>query len=137
LSAEFWIAGRYDSTDRINAYYQDLTARVAALPGVTSAAVVEAGLPLQRGGNMPVQINGEYLHGTLDYRTITPSYFATLQIPLREGRLIDASDVGTGEPIVVVSESFAKRSSSPAPRSAACSGWVAHADHAPRGRRRR
>jgi predicted permease len=108
LSAEIWITGsRYDSTTTIAGFYRDLTQRLAALPGVEQAAVVEAGLPLERGGNLPVTVDGQF-HST-DYRTVTPAYFATLGSPLIAGRALEAADAAHAEPVVVVNQSFAHR----------------------------
>ncbi len=53
LSAEMWLTGtRYNSPATTSAYYHTVTERLQAIPGVKSAAVVEAGLPLERGGNI-------------------------------------------------------------------------------------
>ena len=109
-TAEIWLSGaRYDSTAKIWSFYRDLTARLAALPGVQSAAVVEAGLPLQRGGNLGVALDGEVIRSSIDYRTVTPDYFRTLGIPLKHGRGLLVSDAGGAPPVAVVSESFAQR----------------------------
>jgi predicted permease len=40
---------------------------------------------------------------------VTPSYFATMGIPLRRGRLLDESDVRGGEEAIIISESLARR----------------------------
>src|SRR5437870_447875 len=86
VAAEIWLTGtRYDSTPAIAGFYRDLTARLEALPGVTSAAVVEAGLPLQRGGNATVEIPGQQ-RWSIDYRSITPGFFRTLGTPVIDGR---------------------------------------------------
>jgi len=116
VAAEFWLTGtRYDSTPAIAGFYRDLTARLEALPGVTGAAVVEAGLPLQQGGNATVTVSGEN-RWSIDYRSITPGFFRTLGTPLIEGRDFTSAD-GTGAPpVVIVNESFARRVlSDPAP----------------------
>ena len=76
LSAEIWLTGsHYGTPTAIAGFYRDLTTRLQALPGVASAAVVEAGLPLERGGNMGVSRDGQRLQGGIDYRTVTPDYF--------------------------------------------------------------
>jgi hypothetical protein len=77
------------------------------LPGVTSAAVVEAGLPLQRGGNTPVWIEGEQT--SVDYRSVTPGYFETLGIAFETGRDFSAADRAGGAPVVIVNGAFARR----------------------------
>lgn len=108
LSAEIWLTGsRYDSTAAIAGFYGELTRRLEALPGVERAAVVEAGLPLVRGGNLPVTVDGQF--HSADYRTVTPGYFATLRIPLLAGRVLEAGDAEHAEPVVVVNRSFARR----------------------------
>jgi predicted permease len=108
LSAEIWLSGsRYDSATAIAGFYRELTQRLRALPGVERAAVVEAGLPLERGGNLPVMVDGQF--HSADYRTVTPGYFATLRIPLIAGRVLEAADAEHAEPVVVVNQAFAHR----------------------------
>jgi putative ABC transport system permease protein len=108
LSAEIWLTGsRYDSTTAIANFYGELTRRLDALPGVERAAVVEAGQPLVRGGNLPVEVDGEYR--STDYRTVTPGYFAALRIQLLAGRVLTTADREHAEPVVVVNRAFAHR----------------------------
>ena len=108
VSAEIWLTGtRYDSTRAISGFYRDLTSRLAALPGVQGAAVVEAGLPLQQGGNATVIVSESRL--SIDYRVITPGYFRTLGAALLEGRDFSESDAAGAAPVVIVNESFVRR----------------------------
>jgi predicted permease len=110
IAAEIWLTGsRYDSTAAIAGYYERIRAQLEATPGVRAAAVVEAGIPLVRGGNMGVAVDGIELQQTTNYRTVTPTYFATLGIPVLRGRVFAASDVESSEPVAIVSESFARR----------------------------
>jgi putative ABC transport system permease protein len=110
LSAEIWLNGTgYDSTTAIADFYRRLTSQVELLPGVRSAAVVEAGLPLDRGGNQYVMIEGRAEGASVDYRAITPSYFRTLAIRLEQGREFTPGDVQGAEPVAVVNQSFARR----------------------------
>ena len=110
IAVELWLTGtRYDSTNAIAAFYDRLEERVRALPGVRSAAVIEAGIPLVLGGNMGVMVGGRGLGATINYRTVTPGYFQTMGIPLKRGRAFAAGDVQTAEPVAIVSESFARR----------------------------
>src|SRR5213080_3723098 len=110
VAAEIWLTGsRYDSTSTIAAFYDRLRERLETSPGIRSAAVIEAGIPLVRGGNLAVAVNGEYPPATINYRTVTPRYFETMAIPLRRGRDFAAGDVQTAEPVAIVSESFAER----------------------------
>jgi len=110
VTAEIWLTGsRYDSTAAIGGFYGELTRRLEAVPGVQSAAVVEAGLPLQRGGNMPATVDGAIQPRSVDYRTVTPGYFGTLGVRLLAGRLLTDADGAGGEPVAVVSQVFAQR----------------------------
>lgn len=110
LAAEIWLTGtRYESAAATSEFYDRLTTELGALPGVVRAGVVEAGLPLERGGNLPVSLDGEYLRGSVDYRSITPGYLDALGVAIRQGRGLAATDVEGGEPVVVVNETFATR----------------------------
>jgi putative ABC transport system permease protein len=109
VSAELWLTGtHYDTAPAIASYYDDVVRRVKAIPGVSSAAIVEAGLPLTRGGNTGIAVKGEQMK-SVDYRAVTPGFFATLGIPLRQGRYLDATDRTASEPVVVVNEAYARR----------------------------
>ncbi len=110
LAAEIWLTGTgRDSTAAITALYGEVTRRLEAMPGVSSAAVVEAGLPLQRGGNMPFSVDGRVIQAATEYRTATPGYLELLRVPLVEGRLLASGDVAGAEPVAVVSRAFARQ----------------------------
>ena len=108
IAVELWLTGtRYDSTSAIAGFYDRLEERVRALPGVRSAAVIEAGIPLVRGGNLAVAVDGQYVPA--NYRTVTPHYFETMAIPLKRGREFAAGDVQAAELVAIVTESFARQ----------------------------
>ncbi len=110
ISAEIWLTGsRYDSSTTVSAFYREITSRLNALPGVVSSAVVEAGMPLERGGNLVALLDGQRVKRANDYRTITPRYFATLGTPLRLGRDFADADDGGAQPVAIVSQLFAHR----------------------------
>ena len=110
LSVEIWLNGtRYDTTEKIDAYSRGLAGRLAAQPGVQATAVVEAGLPLERGGNNEVRLDGQRVMASVDYRSVTPDYFRTLGIPLEGGRVFTDADGIGGEPVAIVNASFARR----------------------------
>lgn len=109
LTAEIWLTGtRYDSTSSIAGFYDALLARVDAIPGVRAAGVIEAGLPLQRGGNMPALVEGRMPYRIVDYRAVTPGYFKALGVPLIEGRSIGGEDQQGAQPVAVVNRAFAR-----------------------------
>jgi predicted permease len=112
LSMQFWLTGsKYRTTPEIANFYRALEQRIGGLPGVEDTAVVAAGLPLERGGNNGVRIAGEQeseFH-SVDYREITPGYFATLGVPLKQGRLFTSADSEKSAPVVIVTEAFVRK----------------------------
>lgn len=110
LSAEIWLNGtRYDTTEKMSVFCRDLVARMAGQPGVGTAAVVQAGMPLERGGNVGVRLDGEWIHASVDYRSVTPEFFRALGLPLHQGRVFTDADTMDGEVVAVVNASFARR----------------------------
>jgi putative ABC transport system permease protein len=92
----------------------DVVARLRTLPGVTHAAATSF-LPLDgnpgigssfRLADRPQPPPGE--RPVADYRPVTPGYFATLQIPLREGRDFTDADVGGRPRVAIVNEAFVR-----------------------------
>ncbi len=97
------------------AFYRSLLERVAAVPGVRSAALGSS-LPFE-GGNTAneVTIEGKPPGSigsspSADWRIASPGYFRTLLIPLRSGREFTEQDGGPGTPgVIIVSETMARR----------------------------
>jgi predicted permease len=93
-------------------FFQQLNERVATLPGVTAAAI-SSGLPgAQQGlGGTRFGLDGKTYDRELDHPTtrtltVSPSFFGTLGIPLRTGRLFtDGDRLGT-LPVAIVNERF-------------------------------
>jgi putative ABC transport system permease protein len=109
LSAEIWLTGtRIHSTAELTAYYNELTSRLKQLPGVQDAAVVSSGQPLERGGNASASVNGAPSEST-DFRVITPEYFRTLGVAVRDGRDFTAFDSESSEPVAIVNEAFVRK----------------------------
>src|SRR5512143_97249 len=93
-------------------FFDQVAERVAALPGVQSAAI-SAGLPAARqgfGGNSFAVEGQTYLKDKDRPRTrstgVTPNFFKTLNIPLRQGRLIDETDRVGSLNVAVVNQTF-------------------------------
>jgi predicted permease len=111
VAGEIWLTGSgYESTPAVANFYRDLIRRVEAVPGVRSAAVVEAGLPLNRGGNVSAIVNGQAEQRmSVDYRTITTGFFDALGVGMKRGRGFTDGD-GTGAPgVAIVNEAFARK----------------------------
>jgi putative ABC transport system permease protein len=92
---------KYRSDVDVTRLIQRVLERVSALPGVISAGMVNR-LPLA-GGNqtgaldfegtaLPRTSEGTLQIANFDWRTATPDYFRTLEIPLIQGRVFQQSD---------------------------------------------
>lgn len=102
---------RYEGEAR-DALFRGLEARLEAVPGVRSATL---GLNLPMMGtswssifvvdDRPAPARGE-LPSSL-FTPVEPSYFQTLEIPLRRGRSFDEGDDGDAIPVAVVNEALA------------------------------
>jgi putative ABC transport system permease protein len=104
---------KYNSAALRQQYFDSVLAQVRALPGVKSAAFISF-LPMTMGGGIfPVGLPGQPAMMTngrvASMRFATPSYFATLGIPLRRGRDLQQTDTLSQPLVAVVSESFARR----------------------------
>jgi len=104
---------KYESTTRRAAFYEQVLADIRALPGVANAAYTSFTPIVMGGGIWPVSVNGQpemrSEEHTASLRFVTPGFFDTLGIPLREGRNVSESDTADRPFVAVVSESFVKR----------------------------
>ena len=94
------------------ALMQELVDRVHALPGVTGVGYTW--VAPWNGGLMGVhmQIEGRTDVGeppSIEYATASDEFFSALEIPLRAGRVFTRADEVGSPPVVVISESVARR----------------------------
>src|SRR5262249_48595898 len=94
------------------AFFDQAVERIAALPGVQSAAIA-SGLPAARQGfnGNGFEIEGQRYLKPSDYpptriASVTPDFFTTLSIKTLRGRTIMPSDRANAPPIVVVNKAF-------------------------------
>ncbi len=96
------------------AFIATLIERTREVPGVTSSAAMAWTPIIEGGGNWPIDAaNATSTTGddvpTAEPQQITPSFFATLSIPVLRGREFTDADRATSEPVVIINESLAKR----------------------------
>ena len=91
--------GRFPSAAAGLEFLDRLTTRLQAVPGVTHAAAASR-RPLFGGNNSSFVIAGQETPPFLEFREVTPTYFAALGVPLRRGRLLTAAD-RAGDHVVV------------------------------------
>jgi putative ABC transport system permease protein len=111
VSTELSMVG-YDET-RSKGFYDRALDRVRAIPGVESAALAER-LPFSINYNR----NSVFLpdrHGpddkglVFDVARVSPEYFATLGIPILQGRNFAATDTPASPRVAIVNEALAKK----------------------------
>jgi putative ABC transport system permease protein len=112
LTASVGLPGaRYDTGEKLDAFWTELARRARALPGVRDAALVRqlpltqpswsssfvaAGWPAGRAGM-------EVLH-----REVSPGYFRTMRVPLRAGRDFTDADRADATNVVLVNDVLAR-----------------------------
>jgi putative ABC transport system permease protein len=108
LSVQLWMNGsRYTTSPALAGFYHSVTAKIDQMPGVVSAGVTSGGMPLEVGGNFPVQIEGVPNVQSADIRAVDPGYFHALGVPMLAGRAFTASDAAGASPVAIVNRSFA------------------------------
>ena len=95
-------------------YYREASQRIRQLPGVQSVSVgmfvpwrEAQDLSLQFGVDGHVPAPGEQ-HPEAQMRIISPAFFATLGLPMIEGRDFNDADRQKSEPVAIVSQSLAQ-----------------------------
>jgi putative ABC transport system permease protein len=103
---------KYPRDPDVAAFGDRILERVRALPEVVSASLVNR-LPLA-GGTQTGGIELEGLDpkatvlGNVDYRSVTPDYFRTLEIPLLSGRSFAETDTEASPQVAIIDERLAK-----------------------------
>jgi putative ABC transport system permease protein len=108
-------AARYADPASPRAFVSALLSRLKAEPGVESAAVA-MGLPFTSDLNA---LTGFRHEGQLEpdsasmptasMRIVSPEYFATMKIPIRDGRPFDRRDTAASPEVVLINERAAQR----------------------------
>jgi putative ABC transport system permease protein len=101
---------------QVAAFYKEAIRRVSQLPGVDGVAVGNAVPWRDQDFLFGLQFSGEG-HASASaednprakYRTISPGFFATLGVPILEGRDFNDLDRDSVEPVVIISKSVAEQ----------------------------
>jgi putative ABC transport system permease protein len=112
----FWVplpGAHYNAPEKRAAFADAFMEQLRALPDVREVAIT-SDLPTQIGSRDGLAIQAEpWPPGTqtpfILTMTVSGDYFRTLGIPLRAGRTFDARDHPDSPPVVVISETMARR----------------------------
>lgn len=103
---------RYPNPSNWMAFHDQLSRKLASLPGVESAGIASQ-LPLGGWNSFSAEFEGKTDDpGRLpeaDGIVVSSNYFDIMQVQPRRGRLLQASDGTVGPPVVVVNETFAAK----------------------------
>jgi predicted permease len=96
-------------------YYRDAASRIRELPGVLNVAVATA-VPWRDADDSGLEfsVDGHVRAASEErpratFQIISPGFFATLGLPILDGRDFNDGDRNGSEPVAIVSESFARR----------------------------
>jgi len=103
---------RFDNDTTTYRFFGEALDAVRRVPGVAGAAFTSQ-LPLS-GDRDEYGLHfdpdgGEHLDGDAFRYAVSPGYFETMGIPLRQGRLLNAHDVAGAPPVVLINESLARK----------------------------
>jgi len=104
----------YGDDARSRQFYHTLVPKLAAIPGVQSAALCN-NLPMYSlGSSRPLTVEGQPVEEIerrplVQVGTVTSDYFAALGIPLRQGVIYSADVTEKDPPVAVINEAFARK----------------------------
>ncbi len=117
VTAQLVLGSRYQQPSTRGAFYEQLEARLARLPGVESVALADSlppgGVPRSQPIFAPmVEGKPPFDSGTpgiVVWRAITPGYFHTLGVPIVRGRAFTEDDRRPTARSIIISSSYARR----------------------------
>jgi putative ABC transport system permease protein len=106
-------SGQLKSPDQVRLYFEQITRRIAALPGVTKAGASQhlplsgfnwnANLDIEKS---PLPVTAE--HPRVVWRSIIGDYFGAMSIPVLRGRVFTEADTRDSPPVVIINDAMAK-----------------------------
>lgn len=111
----FSVAARLSgyNPERGRALYSELRRRLESLPGVRSAAAASVPILDNSSRNANISVEGyqpaESENTDVGVNTLTPGYFGTLGVALRQGREFSATDDGQAPKVAIVNEALLRR----------------------------
>ena len=105
---------RYENDAAQRRFAEAAVERLRNIPGVDSAAAINIMPASNNNSGRSIEIEGvpnpdPSNPPSADYRTATPAIFEALQTPIRAGRAFTDADREDTQPVVIVSESLARR----------------------------
>ncbi len=112
LTVQIGLPPSYSQPTQRLTYYQQLFARLEALPGVEVAGGTTQ-LPLREGVATKLEIEGRPVAAgerpEVEFRRASVNYFRAMGIPLRRGRTFTEQDGPEAPPVILINEEAARR----------------------------
>lgn len=119
------LTNKYNDSQRIKFFYDQVRQHIAALPGVESVGIASA-IPLTGSAYGTVTLSGSSQKAEVEYtanKILTDAgYFSTLRIPLLAGRLFDRRDSEKSSPVAIIDQTLARQACG----DSACLGKLVH-----------
>ena len=103
--------GTYGSWKERSEYFEQIRARIAAMPEVVSSGISTNATPPANGWDRRVEMMGaaESEKPQVRVNFISPEYLSTLRIPLTQGRVWDHGETVRGAPVAVINQTMARQ----------------------------
>jgi predicted permease len=103
--------GTYGTWKERSEYFEQIRARIAAMPQVVAAGISTNATPPSNGGDARVEIVGtaESEKPVVRANFVSHEYFPVLRIPLTEGRLWDRAENVRGAQVAVINQTMARQ----------------------------
>jgi predicted permease len=103
--------GTYGSWKERSVYFEQIRARIAAMPQVVAAGISTNATPPANGSDSRIEIMGagESEKPVVRLNFISPEYFPVLRIPLSQGRLWDHAETMRGAQVAVINRTMARQ----------------------------
>ena len=103
--------GTYPSWKERSEYFEQIRARIAAMPQVVAAGISTNATPPANGRDSRIEIMGssEAEKPVVRVNFISPEYFPVLRIPLAQGRVWDGAETRRGAQLAVINQTMARQ----------------------------
>lgn len=101
--------GTYRSGKERSEYFEQIRARIAAMPQVVAAGISTNATPPSNGSDSKIEIMGSSeSRPEVRVNYVSPEYFPVLRIPLSQGRLWDRAETMRGAQVAVINLTMAR-----------------------------
>ncbi len=103
--------GTYPTWKERSEYFEQIRAKIAAMPQVVAAGISTNATPPANGGDSRIEImgSGDAEKPVVRVNFISPEYFPVLHIPMAQGRVWDSAESRRGAQLAVINQTMARQ----------------------------